>query len=227
VAECIRARATEPIGDSERHNDMTRHSSGLLAVLMLLGSVIGSCTVEDGDGPSTDSQTADAGMTRSGSDPEVPGTSSSTTRATSKASDGPGRMCTAAGCDSLLTIELTDVDVQPEETYDVEVCVDDRCAVETITIDIRHPGTGEVTRGESERTPGTVEGWMLVWAEDDRVEYYLPSHDYGDVARVSFALSDATGNVLASISDVEVPLERSQPNGPDCPPVCFWGRLAV
>ena len=117
--------------------------------------------------------------------------------------------------------------IRPDLAYDIEICVDDGCQTETITIDVPHPGTGEIVRGESKRAPGSLDGWMLLWADSDSVDYYLPEGDYGESARVSFTLTDASGDVLAEVENEDVPLERSQPNGPDCPPVCFQGRLTI
>jgi hypothetical protein len=67
---------------------------------------------------------------------------------------------------------------------------------------------------------------MLVWT-DDRIEYHLPAGEYGDTAQVSFTLTSADGDVLADVEDAEVPLERSQPNGPGCEPICFRGELTI
>jgi hypothetical protein len=132
------------------------------------------------------------------------------------------------GCDSILTVELSEVDITPDATYDVEICVDGACAAETITIDVRHPGTGEIDRGESRRTPGTLAGWMLVWVDGDYIEYHLSEGDHGSSASVTFTLAASDGTVLAKTNETtDVPLERDQPNGPDCPPVCFSGRMTV
>lgn len=136
-------------------------------------------------------------------------------------------MCTDAGCDSILTIEFTEVDIEPEETYTIDICVDDECVSETITIDVPHPGTGEIIRGETEGHRGTPEGRMLVWADDDRIDFFLPDQEYGETAQVSFSLTTSDGDVLAEVDSEDVPLQRSQPNGPGCPPICFSGRLTI
>ena len=138
------------------------------------------------------------------------------------------RFCTEIGCDSLLTIELAEVDITPEATYYVEICVDDVCATETVTIDQRHPSTGEILRGESPRAQGTLDGYMIIWAEDDHIDYYLPEADYDSSASVTFTLTNSYGDVLTRTDGpADVPVERSQPNGPGCPPVCFFGRITV
>lgn len=136
--------------------------------------------------------------------------------------------CTEIGCNSALTIELSEVDITPKAIYEVEVCVDGDCTAETITIDIPIPGTNQITHGESPRQPGTVAGQILVWAEEDHVQYFLPDRVYGESATVTFTLADDEGSVLAQTEGATaVPMERSQPNGPDCPPICFHGQITV
>jgi hypothetical protein len=135
-------------------------------------------------------------------------------------------ICTAAGCESTLTIELSQVDITPGASYEVEICVDGICTAATTTIDVRHPATGEIVRGETERVRGTRAGLMLIWT-DDHVDYYLPESDYESSASVTFTLTAPDGTVLAHTAEPgDVPLVRSQPNR-DCPPVCFYGRMTV
>lgn len=139
------------------------------------------------------------------------------------------RFCDEEGCDSALTIELTDVDITADATYDVEICVNGDCAREVITIHIPDPGTGVVIRGESERTSGTTRaGSVFMWTDGDYVEYFLPHRDHGASALVTFTLKDVSGTVLAKTKDaMETPLERIEPNGPECPPICFFGRITL
>lgn len=183
-------------------------------------SLLAACT-----GLAKDTTTSSQSSSATSSVPSV-GTSSTTAPGTTATSDA--RMCTAIGCDSTLTIDLTEVDITQEATYDVEICVDGACSAETITIDVRHPGTGDIDRGESHRPSGTLAGWMLVWAEGNYIDYHLPEGEYGFSASVIFTLTASDGTVLAQTDEAtEVPLERSQPNGPGCAPVCFSGRMTV
>lgn len=193
-------------------------------ILFLLSLVLSACT-----GSVTDTTSPQPLPTTT----SVPRTSTSTPAVTSSTepnttSTTEPRFCTEIGCDSLLTIELTEVDITPEAIYDVEICVDDVCATETVTIDQRHPGTGEIQRGESPRAQGTLDRYMIIWAEDDHIDYYLPEADYDSSASVTFTITNSDGDVLARTDGpADVPLERSQPNGPGCPPVCFFGRMTV
>jgi len=68
---------------------------------------------------------------------------------------------------------------------------------------------------------------MLVWADGDHIDYHPPEGEYGASAQISFTLTDVEGDVLAHVQNEDIPMERSQPNGPGCPPVCFFGRLTV
>lgn len=128
------------------------------------------------------------------------------------------RACTEIGCRSLLTVELTDADVVGDTTYNVEVCVDDDCVSSRVTVDVRND-QDEAVLGE--------DGGVVLRADQDLVEYSLAGDGYGETAAVSFTLTDADGNVVAEANDQEVPIERSQPNGPGCPPLCLTGRLTV
>jgi hypothetical protein len=192
---------------------------------LVMSLVLGACT-----GSAADTTSSSQPLATTSSVPRP-----STTISTAMTSTGPNttatnepRFCTAIGCDSLLTIDLTEVDITPEAKYDVEICLNEVCATETVTIDLRHPGTGEIERGESPRTQGTLDGYMIIWAEDDHIDYYLPEADYDSSASIKFTLTNSNGDVLARTDGpADVPLERSQPNGPGCPPVCFFGRMTV
>lgn len=162
---------------------------------------------------------------------------------------GPFAGCDAAGCDSAIAINLTGADIQSAETYRVELCVGDVCLDETISIDIPHPGpvelgpgevdpdaagagnsgygSGELIRGESSVDIGGAEARILLWAEEDRLDFYLPPRDYADSEELTLILRDSSGSVLADIESAAVPLERWEPNGRWCPPVCFWGEFTI
>lgn len=201
-----------------------RHRNAILVLVSLL-LLLTAC-----DGTAEDTATSSEPRFTTSSAPTVTTNAPSTTSTTAPpwAGTDDTRMCTAVGCDSILTIELSEVDITPEATYDVEICVKGDCTTETITIDVPYPGTGEIDRGETEKKSGTLAGRMLVWADGDYIEYHLPEGDYSSSAFVTFTLTDADGSVLAQTDDTtEVSLERSQPNGPDCPPICFSARMTV
>ncbi|MFP3883748.1 MAG: hypothetical protein ACLFWH_15720 [Actinomycetota bacterium] len=193
-------------------------------VPLVLWLLISACT---GSAANTTS-TSQSSPTTSALPPTTSTSTATTTTQPDTTSTSEPRFCTEIGCDSILEVQLTEVDIAPEATYDVEICLNEECAAETVTIDLRHPGTGEIQRGASSRSEGTVDGYMVLWAEEDRIVYYLPEADYDTTASVSVRLMDSDGNVLADTGGpADVPLERSQPNGPGCPPVCFFGRMTV
>lgn len=176
--------------------------------------------------PSTTCAARPTSMPRDVSTTWAPPSTTAPTSASTTRSDT--RFCTEIGCNSALRIELSEVDITPNATYKLKICVDGVCTAETITIDIPIPGTNQITRGESPRQPGTVAGQILVWAEEDYAQYFLPDREYGESATVVFTLTDDDGSLLAQSEGVTaIPMSRSQPNGPGCPPICFHGRMTV
>lgn len=139
----------------------------------------------------------------------------------------PGIVCDDVGCTSVLTIELDEADVEPNHTYNLEICVDGDCTVAEIAVDIVNPATHQVSHGSSERQLNTLERQIVMWPDDDRIEYVLPDKDYGKQVSVTFTLEDANGLTLATTDGAaSVPVERSQPSGAGCP-ICFFVRLPV
>jgi len=201
---------------------MNTRASGLVVGLLVL--TVAGCTVSSHEQASSSSVASAVVSTA----PE--GTTSSTPPASTTSTSPPDitRFCTEVGCDSQLTIELSKVDITPEATYGIEICIDGDCATATITIDVADPETGRIILGRSGPSPGPRSGQILMWVERDSIEYFLPEREYGASASVAFVLRDADGSVLAETEEgTEVPLERSQPNGPECPPICFFGWLTV
>jgi hypothetical protein len=82
-------------------------------------------------------------------------------------------------------------------------------------------------QGEGSPNIGGPGGRILMWAPENRIDFYLPEGDYADTEEVVFTLTDSSGVVLAAVEDASVPLERFEPNGRWCPPVCFWGALTI
>lgn len=126
--------------------------------------------------------------------------------------------CTAAGCESILRIELSSVDVRPEASYLIDICVDNECVSEPVTVDDPHPGTGEIVRG--------VAGAVRVWVDGDYIELYLPDREYEQTVGVSVTVADAGGAVLVSFVSDQVQMTRMEPNGPRCEPVCFNAQVS-
>ena len=128
--------------------------------------------------------------------------------------------CTQIGCESVLRIEFTDVEFQPEATYHLDICIDDDCVSEPVTIDVPHPGTGEIDLGRA------GDGQILVWANSNDIDFRLREDEYPESVEVSVTVTNAGGSVLAhSVSDVQV--SRFQPNGPLCGSTCFNAQVTV
>ena len=112
-------------------------------------------------------------------------------------------ICTLIGCDSHVRFGLV-VDLKPGETYDIEACVDGNCVAEMVRVRQRGDGTREP---------------FVVDARTDTVVFVLPAGDYSGTHTVSLAVRGADLEPIQIQADTE--FERSQPNGADCPPVCW------
>ena len=110
--------------------------------------------------------------------------------------DGP--ICTLIGCESQIRFELTALDLEPGSTYDVEVCLDDRC--ESATVDI--PGL--------DAGPGAAggDGSIILDPTGDTIVLVLPDGENVEL-------------------DGPIEFERLQPNGPDCAPVCWQAVVRI
>jgi hypothetical protein len=111
--------------------------------------------------------------------------------------------CTLIGCDSLVVFEIP-ADLEASRTYDVEVCIDQRC--ESAAVEVPPRGVGLV-------------GSFMVDAATDVLTMSLPEGDYSGVHAVSLTLNGADLEPVQI--EVETEFERGQPNGPGCPPICW------
>lgn len=148
--------------------------------------------------------------------------SDGSTATTVPPSTAPPAVCTEIGCNSGLRVELADADLTADSTYSIDICIGEEC----VQVEVGPGHTGEITSGAD---PSTLEGGSIFLdAEADRVELMLGFVEFDPIETVSFSITDvATGEVMASTGGEDVPFERSQPNGPGCPPVCFFGRLSL
>lgn len=115
--------------------------------------------------------------------------------------DGIGSVqtCTLIGCDSGVTLHLTEATAD-RGPLRVRLCVD-----------------GECTEQRADQGRGTA--IVGVYREPERWEP-------GERVRVHATLTTEDGEVVAEIDQV-VELRRVQPNGPDCPPTCAQARVEV
>lgn len=121
----------------------------------------------------------------------------------------PIRACTEIGCESAVAFHL-DLDLETGVEYRLEACVDADCAAETVEV--------PAAAGFGHRTVT-----FDVSTEEDRVLFLLPDGDFPGQHRVSLRVTGSDG----SASDVQalVEFERNQPNGPGCPPVCWFAEI--
>jgi hypothetical protein len=116
--------------------------------------------------------------------------------------------CTLIGCDSQIVFELDDGELVPGFAYELEACFDHRC--ETATVELPEHGAAM-----------GVNGALSASAEEDIVALVLPEGDYPGVHTARLRVQPLDGGGEAFEATVETELERTQPNGPDCPPVCW------
>ena len=111
--------------------------------------------------------------------------------------------CTLIGCDSQVLFEL-DADLVAGAVYEVETCIDRAC--ERAEIQMPAPGVGSA-------------GALTIDPFADSVAVLLPEGDYAGMHTVALTIS---GTLLGRIEiETEIQFERTQPNGPNCPPVCW------
>jgi hypothetical protein len=117
--------------------------------------------------------------------------------------------CTEIGCESAVSFHL-DIDLQTGIEYRLEACVDESCATESLNV----PAGSSL---------GHRAGQFDVSTEDDRVLFLLPEGEFPGEHRVSLRVSGPDGVLTDHQALVE--FQRNQPNGPGCPPVCWFAEV--
>jgi hypothetical protein len=109
-------------------------------------------------------------------------------------------------------------DLEAGEPYLVEACVDDFCRTETL----------EVPEARDSAALASVEvGDLGLQTDMDIVYLALPDEDEGDWSgthSTSLTVREAESRVVAE-HEGEAHFERLQPNGPNCPPVCWTAEV--
>lgn len=116
--------------------------------------------------------------------------------------------CTLIGCESGVNFDLTDP-LEPGQEFHASACVGDICREASGTVPERGCTTESDLAVCGPQSGGTD------------VHLSLPSGTYDETYDVRFELISGSGETLAE-ADVSVDFQRSQPNGPNCGPVC-WG----
>ena len=65
-----------------------------------------------------------------------------------------------------------------------------------------------------------------IFLSADQAPPLLRAQSEGDTVRISVEVRDETG-VLARLSERNLVLESTQPNGPQCEPTCYHGEVRV
>jgi hypothetical protein len=115
--------------------------------------------------------------------------------ATGLAAGGCNESCSAAGCESGVSVEFKRLERELPDASTIKVCVERGCGV-------TKGGMGELTGS-------------LAMSVQDPNEREVP---------VSVRVRDDSGRELAQAS-TRVDLVKFQPNGPDCEPTCYSAAL--
>lgn len=125
--------------------------------------------------------------------------------------------CNDAGCFNRVAFELGH-DLLVGETYTMEACVDDYC--ETATL-----GGPDAQGTAASQASGTAR--LSLDTDRDIVNLEtMSSRDWSGTHRTSLTVRDSAGDTVAAVAR-ETRFERTQPNGPDCPPVCWNARVSA
>lgn len=122
----------------------------------------------------------------------------------------PTVACTEIGCENAVEFHLAQ-SLQEDRSYTIEACADSFCRSATVEI-----STGLI----GQRVEGLDVGL-------DRILLILPEADYAGRHRVSLVLRDAETGQVQVQTEHDIDFERRQPNGPNCPPVCWFARLVA
>ena len=120
--------------------------------------------------------------------------------------------CTEIGCSSQVSFRLA-ADLRAGVSYTVEACADDLCHSETLTVsDDRSAGVAASVGAEGLRLD----------TDRDVITLQLPGDsDWSGTHAVSLRVVGGDGGTVTDVTQDDVGFERSQPNGPGCPPICW------
>lgn len=117
------------------------------------------------------------------------------------------RNCTLIGCESGVSFDL-DEPLPPGQEFHVSACVGDVCR--------------EMSGTVPERGCTTQSDLMVCGPQSGGTDVHLtlPSGTYDQVYEVHLDLTTGSGETLAEANG-SVDFQRSQPNGPNCGPICW------
>lgn len=122
----------------------------------------------------------------------------------------PDRECTAEGCESRVDFAV-DTDLVAGVPYYVTACIDGACERRTLEVPPAAPGA-------------RLDDRIALDVGTDVVSLHLEDADWSGEHDVQVRVTGPGAQVLAELR-ATIELERSQPNGPDCDPVCWYARV--
>ena len=130
---------------------------------------------------------------------------------------GQNRSCDAIGCSSQVSFHLS-ADLEAGVAYTVEACADDHCRQHTLTV------PEDRSAGVAARA---VTDGLGLDTDRDAITLTLPDGtDWSGTHAVTLRVVTSDGDPVTHMTD-DVEFERTQPNGPGCPPVCWLAEVAA
>ena len=123
-------------------------------------------------------------------------------------------MCTMIGCESAVVFHAS-IDLKAGIPYDVEACVDDMCERQVLRVPL--PDDGPFT--------GTSQGSISLFIDTETITFTLGNRELPGTHQARLTVRRHGDPILAIGTDVK--FVRTQPNGPDCPPVCWIADVIV
>lgn len=132
-------------------------------------------------------------------------------------------MCTGMGCTTGIFMDIGAGEFRQGDQATVELCLDETCA--------RAAGPLSATHGLDGKAQAFGKGsYFHVWLQDGVVtaELHIGSDRFNDnrPRRLTFSATGEGGQEPVE-HDQDVRMQRVQPNGPACEPVCWFASVQL
>lgn len=129
---------------------------------------------------------------------------------------GGAQACTEIGCESQISVTLDDFELDGGEgVVETRMCFDDRCDEQRT----RFTADGASFGGQRSKVE------VFVVNEELNATLRLPHGDYDDTTEHTVSLEVTVNGGKPVTLERTVTLQRSQPNGPNCEPVCWQATI--